>query len=352
MAYSGLIRRLTGSGTAHGARRSVACLVVTALVAGLVAATGLSPVPAIAQGNAPERVKVLVADVTESTAADFARGQARGVGVAGEGGQARLQGPGGEFVSGVIALPLAATHLGLHWVIRGASPESVEVAVRTGANGHAWSEWYPLTIEAEAQRPDGQEVFAALAPGNRARVAQYRVTFGSTEMVALEAMTVTALNSVDGPREAVSTETSGTVDFTTPDPDNKTFTVITRAGWGCNEDNRFDGSVEKWPEMYVPAKKVVIHHTATSNTYTDGAAEVRAIYAYHTGTLGWGDIGYNALVDKSGNIYEGRHGRGEDPDTREILSADVVAGHTLSHNYGSLASRPSVTTGRLNRPRR
>ena len=87
--------------------------------------------------------------------------------------------------------------------------------------------------------------------------------------------------------------------------------------------------------MYVPAKKVVIHHTATSNTYTDGAAEVRAIYAYHTEALGWGDIGYNALVDKYGNIYEGRHGRGEG-DGREILSADVVAGHTLSHNYGSL----------------
>jgi hypothetical protein len=88
--------------------------------------------------------------------------------------------------------------------------------------------------------------------------------------------------------------------------------------------------------VYVPAKKVVIHHTATSNTYTDGAAEVRAIYAYHTGTLGWGDIGYNALVDKYGYIYEGRHGRGEDSDPREILSADVVAGHALAYIHGSL----------------
>jgi len=337
MAYSHLIRKLTNRGAVRGARRLVEGLVVMALVVSLMVAAALFPVPAMAQGNAPERVKVLVEDVTESTAADFARGQVRGIAVAGDGEQARLQGQGGEFVSGVIALPFAATHLGLHWTIRGASPASAEVAVRTGANGHAWSEWYPLTIEAEAQRPDGREVFAALAPGNRARVAQYRVTFGSTEMVALEAMTVTALNSVDGPREAVSTETSGTVDFTTPDPDNKTFTVITRAGWGCNEDNRFDGSVEKWPEMYVPAKKVVIHHTATSNTYTDGAAEVRAIYTYHTGTLGWGDIGYNALVDKYGNIYEGRHGRGaEFTDEREILSADVVAGHAYAYNYGSL----------------
>ena len=188
-----------------------------ALVAGLVAAIALSPEPAMAQGNAPERVKVLVEDLTESTAADFARGQARGIAVAGEGEQARLQGQGGEFVSGAIALPFAATHLGLHWIIRGAAPESVEVAVRTGANGHAWSDWYPTTIEAVAQLPDGQEVFAALAPGDRARLAQYRVTFGSAETAALEAMTITALNSVDGPREAVSAETSATAGFTTPD---------------------------------------------------------------------------------------------------------------------------------------
>jgi hypothetical protein len=301
MAYSYLIRKLTDRGAVRGARRLVECLVVMVLVVGLMAATASFPVPAMAQGNAPERVKVLVEDVTESNAADFARGQARGIAVAGDGEQARLQGQGGEFVSGVIALPFAATHLGLHWTILGASSESVEVAVRTGANGHTWSEWYPLAIEAVAQRPEGQEVFAALAPGNQARLAQYRVTFGSAEMVALEAMTITALNSVDGPREAVSTETSGAVDFTTLEPDNKTFAVITREGWGCDETQRFDGSEEKWPEMYVPAKKVVIHHTATSNTYADGAAEVRAIYAYHTGTLGWGRY---RLQHAGGQIWE------------------------------------------------
>jgi hypothetical protein len=87
--------------------------------------------------------------------------------------------------------------------------------------------------------------------------------------------------------------------------------------------------------MYVPAKKVVLHHTATSNTYSDGAAEVRAIYNYHARTLGWGDIGYHMLIDRFGNVYEGRHGRGEDSATREILSKDVVAGHVYAHNYGS-----------------
>ncbi len=87
--------------------------------------------------------------------------------------------------------------------------------------------------------------------------------------------------------------------------------------------------------MYVPVKKIVVHHTATTNDYSDGAAEVRAIHYYHAKTQRWGDIGYNLLIDNAGNVYEGRHGRGEDPATREIASSGVVAGHCLSHNYGS-----------------
>ena len=35
---------------------------------------------------------------------------------------------------------------------------------------------------------------------------------------------------------------------------------------------------------------------------------MRSIYAYHTQTRGWGDIGYNVIVDKFGRIFEGRYG--------------------------------------------
>ena len=37
-------------------------------------------------------------------------------------------------------------------------------------------------------------------------------------------------------------------------------------------------------------------------------AIVRAIYAYHSKMLGWCDIAYNALVDKYGQVFEGRAG--------------------------------------------
>src|SRR5690606_35969561 len=53
-----------------------------------------------------------------------------------------------------------------------------------------------------------------------------------------------------------------------------------------------------------------VHHTAGSNNYSkaESAEIVRAIYAYHARTLGWCDTGYNTLVDKYGQILEGRAG--------------------------------------------
>jgi len=118
--------------------------------------------------------------------------------------------------------------------------------------------------------------------------------------------------------------------------------VVRREDWGVDEAARFSGGREVWAEMFVPAKKLVVHHTATRNSYADpaaAAAEVRAIFQYHAVQQAWGDIGYAAIIDKFGFIHEGRHGRGGDPGdasaTREILSSGVVAAHDFAHNYGT-----------------
>ena len=47
---------------------------------------------------------------------------------------------------------------------------------------------------------------------------------------------------------------------------------------------------------------------ATTTRKSESAALVRGIYAYHTQSRGWCDIGYNFLIDRFGTIYEGRDG--------------------------------------------
>jgi len=68
---------------------------------------------------------------------------------------------------------------------------------------------------------------------------------------------------------------------------------------------------------------MIVHHTVFNDR--DPKAAMRAVYYYHAVTLGFGDILYSFLVDRNGNIYEGRYG-GE----------GVVAGHTRGYNWGSL----------------
>ncbi|MEV6334631.1 N-acetylmuramoyl-L-alanine amidase [Nocardia vinacea] len=81
--------------------------------------------------------------------------------------------------------------------------------------------------------------------------------------------------------------------------------VITRSQWGADESIRCEE-----PTYDDQLGGLTVHHTAGRNDYTraESAGIVRAIYTYHAKTLGWCDIGYNALVDKYGQIFEGRFG--------------------------------------------
>lgn len=81
--------------------------------------------------------------------------------------------------------------------------------------------------------------------------------------------------------------------------------VVSRAGWGADESLRCSS-----PTYNDEVNAITIHHTAGSNNYTraEAAGVVRGTYQYHAQRLGWCDIGYHALVDKFGTIYEGRYG--------------------------------------------
>ena len=101
--------------------------------------------------------------------------------------------------------------------------------------------------------------------------------------------------------------------------------IISRAQWGANPAYLNLPCPGSAPEL----KMAFIHHTDTTNSYTrsQSAAVVRGIYAYHTNTRGYCDIAYNFLVDKYGQVFEGRNGG---------VTNNVIGAHTGGYNYGSV----------------
>jgi hypothetical protein len=75
--------------------------------------------------------------------------------------------------------------------------------------------------------------------------------------------------------------------------------LITRADWGAQEPDGPLSSLEGY-------EFIVIHHSATNFSETDGKKNVRRIQSMHMDGRGWVDIGYHFLVDADGTIYQGR----------------------------------------------
>lgn len=146
----------------------------------------------------------------------------------------------------------------------------------------------------------------------------------------------------------------------------KRIRIITRQEWGANEEWTFekdeplpvetsteeqngddngpddaqeqDPEIERvmdqdengrkyvWPLQYAKEIKfIVMHYTALTDYPDDPLTEIRNIYHSHAVGKGWGDIGYHYLIDRKGNIYEGRKG-GE----------KVVGGHAKPMNKVSI----------------
>jgi N-acetylmuramoyl-L-alanine amidase len=100
--------------------------------------------------------------------------------------------------------------------------------------------------------------------------------------------------------------------------------IILRKAWGANERIRRDN-----PDYAAALLNAIVHHTAgaAGGSPTQSAAIVRAIQTYHVLGNGWDDIGYNFLVDRFGQVFEGRYGG---------IERNVIGAHAQGFNTGSV----------------
>ncbi len=100
--------------------------------------------------------------------------------------------------------------------------------------------------------------------------------------------------------------------------------IITRQGWAANE------KIRRAAPRYAPLLQLaIVHHTAgaTGSGPEDSAAIVRGIELYHVKANGWNDIGYNFLVDRWGQVFEGRFGG---------MTNNVIGAHAEGFNTGAV----------------
>ena len=193
---------------------------------------------------------------------------------------------------------------------------AVKVTGRVYQDGR-WTPWQDLDVDEPARggtRAGAGLVWAGPSTG-------IEVTVTSISGARPRQVRVDLINpgKAPGDAEAATVTTAGT-----PTTAQATMpTIYRRADWGADETKM------TWqPEYADKVIAIVLHHTATSNDYqpADVPGIIRSIYQYQAVTLGWGDIGYNVLVDRFGRLWEGRTGG---------LDKPVIGAHAGGFNTGT-----------------
>ncbi|WP_285107473.1 N-acetylmuramoyl-L-alanine amidase [Promicromonospora sp. MEB111] len=225
-------------------------------------------------------------------------------------------------IAGAIEVPDGFQTVGLSWP---AEIDHVvpEMQVRTRATDGTWSGWSHL--EKSTDGADGGSAVVTSAPVyvGEADAVQLATVDEAAEFPAGVELSLVSSAQVT----TAAATTSGTVapSATTAGP-----TIITREEWGAAPRCLEPGTGPTWFPAEGGLKAAAVHHTVNPNDYATVAEAMQAIrndQAYHQQTHGWCDIGYNFLVDKWGNIYEGADGSIEEP---------IIGAHTGGFNTGTV----------------
>src|SRR3954452_23353247 len=237
----------------------------------------------------------------------------------------------GEEIAGVPALTVSQPEtkrfesVGITWR-NDPGVQGVSVQLRTKTKAGVWGDW--TTIEQDDVQltattpgaPDGAEFRGGTAPywtgvayGVEAIV---QAADGSTPRDVQVELIDPGTSPADASPGAPEITDEAHAAMAMP-------AIYSRAQWGADE------SLMGWDPEYAPTiKAATIHHTADGNNYAaaDVPAILRSMYAYHAVSRGWGDIGYNVIVDKFGRAWEGRSGG---------LASTVIGAHAGGFNTGT-----------------
>ena len=220
-------------------------------------------------------------------------------------------GEGADVLRGTLAVDdRAVTVVGVRW----SGPQDGGARLRVENEG-AWGEWTSLEDGlATGPEEEGAETGewgtdgTVLLDADRVQVE----LSGEAQDARIESWTTWVT------QDDVETVT----ELPTADAATKGLTVGRRKDWA--QDMGLIPS--NGPVRPTPKLGITLHHTATEAYYSaaDVPAMLRAVYRYHAHTLDWRDVGYNAIVDRYGRVWEGRSGG---------LENNVQGAHSYGMNY-------------------
>jgi hypothetical protein len=208
-------------------------------------------------------------------------------------GRAATARAGGWRTSGVLRAPRRFDLMGLRW----ARGSHAAAQVRSRTRGGRWTDWVMLHPAGD-HGPDHGRPVPGTDPAFMGAADEFQVRLRGNPR-ALRARFVRALPTARRARGNHAARAAARKRQAGAPP-----AMIYRAQWGG------DSVPPREPPLYGAVQLAFVHHTVTANDYApeDSAGIVLGIARYHRNSNGWNDIGYNFLVDKYGQIFEGRAG--------------------------------------------
>jgi hypothetical protein len=215
--------------------------------------------------------------------------------------------------------------------VRGAdAARGVEVRARRA--GGSWSPWIPLAVRGDHAPDTGSGERASdpiwFGDGHELQLRVRRRPHRPLR-VHMVAVAPSARWRRAAPR-ALARAAQAAATPGTPPP------IIPREVWGT-------GFAPRTGPAYGQVQVAFVHHTVTANDYApeQSAGIVLGIAKYHRDTNGWNDIGYNFLVDKYGQVFEGRAGGVE----AAVVGAQAQGYNSFSTGVAHLGTYGDVPIG-------